>query len=37
MTDPKVAPPVILSATHKKAIDGVSLQDLKDHAVDPLT
>jgi len=30
-----VAPPVILSATHEKAIDSVRLQDLKDHAVDP--
>jgi uncharacterized protein (DUF2237 family) len=37
MTDPKVAPPVILSATHEKALESVSLQDLKDHAVDPST
>jgi hypothetical protein len=35
--DAGVAPPAILSATHEKAIDSVSLQDLKDHAEDPLT
>jgi uncharacterized protein (DUF2237 family) len=34
--DAGVAPPVILSATHEKALDGVSFQDLKDHAVDSL-
>ena len=34
--DAGVAPPVILSATHEKALDSVSLQDLKDHAVDSL-
>jgi hypothetical protein len=32
-----VAPPVILSATHEKALESISLQDLKDHAVDPST
>ncbi|MGD8952708.1 MAG: DUF2237 family protein, partial [Desulfobacterales bacterium] len=35
--DAGVAPPIILSATHEKALDSVSLQDLKDHALDPLT
>jgi len=33
--DAGVAPPVILSATHEKALNFVNLQDLKDHAVAP--
>jgi len=33
--DAGVAPPVILSATHEKALKVINLQDLKDHAVDP--
>jgi uncharacterized protein (DUF2237 family) len=31
-----VAPPVILSATHSKALDVVSLDDLEAHAIDPV-
>lgn len=32
--DAGVAPPVVLAATHAKALDHVSLDLLKDHAVD---
>lgn len=32
--DAGVAPPVVLAATHEKALEFVSLEDLKRHAVD---
>ena len=32
--DAGVAPPVILSATHEAALRYVSIEDLKDHAID---
>lgn len=32
--DAGVAPPVVLAATHEKALDFVSLEDLKRHALD---
>jgi hypothetical protein len=35
--DAGVAPPVILAATHEKALESVSFQDLKENAVDPST
>ena len=31
-----VAPPVILAATHSRALDVVSLDDLEVHAIDPV-
>ena len=31
-----VAPPVVLAATHSRALDVVSLNDLEAHAVDPV-
>ncbi|NEO29880.1 MAG: DUF2237 domain-containing protein [Symploca sp. SIO3C6] len=33
--DAGVAPPVVLSATHASALEHLSLEDLKKHAVDP--
>jgi uncharacterized protein (DUF2237 family) len=32
--DAGVAPPVVLAATHEKALDFVALEDLKRHALD---
>lgn len=32
--DAGVAPPVILSSTHESALDHISLEDLKQHALD---
>ncbi len=32
--DARVAPPVVLAATHEKALDFVALEDLKRHALD---